>query len=102
MAEPIRWVNQSQPQTLYIVTLLLYLDAALGLIFGSVYFVFGVAAGILCLAAAAASGWGIANERQWGYLLGLVVSSLGAFSIGPYSYPGPPFPVPSGSPHWRT
>jgi hypothetical protein len=81
MAEPIRWVNQSQPQTLYIVTLLLYLDAALGLIFGSVYFVFGVAAGILCLAAAAAAGWGIANERQWGYLLGLVVSSLGAFFL---------------------
>src|SRR5215207_1600180 len=81
MAEPTRWINQGQPQTLYMVTVLLYLDAAWGLIFGSIYFVYGAGPGVLCLASAVVAAWAIANERQWGYLLGVVVSSVGAFFL---------------------
>jgi hypothetical protein len=81
MAEPTRWINQSQPQTLYMATVLLYLDAVFGLIFGSIYFVFGPGPGVLCLGAAVLAAWGIANERQWGYQLGVLVASLGVFFL---------------------
>lgn len=72
-----RWLNPAQPQTLQIAVFLLYFDAAfavLGLIAG------GGSTQVLVLgAAAAAAGWGIANERRWGYWLGIGVSFLALY-----------------------
>ena len=36
MNQQWKWVNQFQPQTLYLATILCYLDAVFGLLFGTV------------------------------------------------------------------
>ena len=60
-----RFLNQSQPQTLVIATLLLYVNAFFALItFNPLFIVLGVVLGV--------GGYGIANERRWGY--GLAVT----------------------------
>jgi hypothetical protein len=55
-----RFVNQSQPQTLYGATILCYIDAFFGLItFSPILVLIAIALG--------AGGFGIANEKKWGY-----------------------------------
>ncbi len=65
------WFNSHQPQTLQFAVILLYFNGVLGLIQG----IFAGALGLISVAFAAgqlASGFGIANERKWGYWLGVV------------------------------
>ena len=75
-----RWLNPSQPQTLVIAVFLLYINAAFALLdvlragslirgfgIGMVYYAVRIGGGIL-------GGYGIANERKWGYILGLVAA----------------------------
>jgi hypothetical protein len=71
-----RWVNQSQPQPLYMATILLYIDAVLGLFFGSFYFVFGTVIGLACLIGLAAGAFGIANDQRWGYYLAVALTGV--------------------------
>jgi hypothetical protein len=70
--ETRRWTNPSQPQTLQIAVFLLYIDAFFlalgGGLFHPILFIF--------LIATVAAGFGIANEKKWGYILGVVVSGL--------------------------
>jgi hypothetical protein len=71
--ETRRWTNPSQPQTLYMATFLLYIEAVLSIVFGGAAFsVFG----ILLVAAEFAGGFFIANEKRWGYYLAVAVSAL--------------------------
>lgn len=70
--ETRRWTNPSQPQTLQIAVILLYLDAVFGIIYGAAF----NAIGLVFVLGAAAAGFGIANERRWGYLLGVGISLL--------------------------
>ncbi|MFN0090737.1 MAG: hypothetical protein ACKVWR_10785 [Acidimicrobiales bacterium] len=73
--ETRRWTNPSQPQTLQIAVWLLYFHAALSLLFqSSVYFRLGIGGlgalvAIGALVGMGAAGFGIANERKWGYQL---------------------------------
>ena len=60
-----KWVNQFQPQTLYMATILCYVDAVFGLLFGFV--ATSLFAGLITITALAAGGFGIANEKRWGY-----------------------------------
>jgi hypothetical protein len=60
-----KWVNQFQPQTLYMATILCYVDAVFGLLFGFV--ATSLLAGLITIAALATGGFGIANEKKWGY-----------------------------------
>lgn len=70
-----RWLNPTQPQTLQIGVMLLYLNAALGLI--SVIVGRGVGFfGLAIIATEVLGGYGIANERKWGYVVGLVAAFL--------------------------
>jgi hypothetical protein len=61
----IRWVNPQQPQTLYMGVILCYIQAVFGLLslniltFLGLFIVVGLAVG----------GFGIANEKKWGYAL---------------------------------
>jgi hypothetical protein len=71
--ETRRWTNPSQPQTLQIAVYLLYFDAVLGVLFGRLLNPLG----LLLIAGAAGGGFGIANEKRWGYALGVAVSALG-------------------------
>jgi hypothetical protein len=68
--ETTRWTNPSQPQTLQSSVILLYVSAALGLLFGP------SSLGILLSAGRVAAGWGCANERRWGYQLAVGVAVL--------------------------
>lgn len=67
MNNDLRWFNTSQPQTLQIGVLLLYIDAAFGVLFGAVFSTLG----FLLTAAMGAGAFGIANEKKWGYGLGV-------------------------------
>lgn len=68
-----RWTNQSLPQTLQIGMFLLYIDAVFGVLFGEV---FAFPIGTALVIGAAAAGLGIANEKRWGWVLGVVVSAV--------------------------
>ena len=70
MAGPQRFFDPSQPQTLQIATLLLYLDAVFALLALS-------SISLLFAGAYAGAGYGMANGKKWGYGLGLGVAVLG-------------------------
>ena len=76
-----RWLNQSQPQTLVIATWLLYANAVFGALdllrfpsvlsvdpIWAIYFVVRIAGGVF-------AGRGIANDKKWGYYLGLIAAA---------------------------
>jgi hypothetical protein len=71
--ETRRWTNPSQPQTLYLASILLYIRAGLMLLFGA----FLNPIGLVLIVGSVAAGLGIANEKRWGYLLGVAVATLG-------------------------
>lgn len=70
-----RWVDRTHPQTLYIATIFLYINAAFSLL-GLI----GIGASIfelfylLYTAALVASGLGIANDKKLAYYLAIVVA----------------------------
>jgi hypothetical protein len=70
--ESRRWLNPTQPQTLQIAVFLLYLNGVFTLLFGGIFYAFGLLVGVGSIAA----GYGIANERKWGYGLGVAMSLL--------------------------
>src|SRR5687767_882372 len=73
-----RWLNPSQPQTLQIAVILLYMNAAFGLLLRSYTAFWELArwigvdaaeyAGVLSFVGMAVAAFGIANEKKWGYL----------------------------------
>ncbi|HEX7276769.1 MAG TPA: hypothetical protein VF244_05285 [Acidimicrobiales bacterium] len=70
-----RWTNPSQPQTLQIAVFLFYINSAFLLfdlvrlgVFPMLYL--GIVTGQV------AAGYGIANERKWGYALGILMAFL--------------------------
>jgi len=78
-------MNQGQPQTLQIAVFLLYANAFFTLLF---LLQAGVFPGLFLLAGAGmvAGGYGIANERKWGYALGVAMAlfpfALRAYYVG--------------------
>jgi hypothetical protein len=62
--ETTRWTNPTLPQTLQSAVILLYINAAFILLFGGIG---GI--GLVLMGAYIAGGFGIANERRWGYQL---------------------------------
>ncbi len=70
--ETRRWINHSLPQSLGNAVLLLYISAGIDLLNGY----FTAPLGIAIMAAKVAAGFGIANERKWGYQLGVAVAVL--------------------------
>jgi hypothetical protein len=64
-----RWVDRTQPQTLMMATILMYVNAALSVLLG-VGLRFSLL-GLPLIAGQVAAGWGIANEKKWGYWLGV-------------------------------
>jgi hypothetical protein len=69
-----RFVNQFQPQTLVIGTMLCYLDAIFGFLFGMVST--SVVVALLTIAGLAIGGYGIANEKKWGYAVAVAAAIL--------------------------
>jgi hypothetical protein len=71
--ETRRWINHSLPQTLGNAVLLLYISAAFDAVLGGYLF---SPIGLAIVAGKAAAGYGIANERTWGYQLGVAMAFL--------------------------
>lgn len=70
--EDRKWLNQTQPQTLQVAVMLLYLNAVITIITGGIFSFIGIIIAI----GEAAGGFGIANERKWGYYLGVAAAIL--------------------------
>jgi L-asparaginase/Glu-tRNA(Gln) amidotransferase subunit D len=68
-----RFVNQFQPQTLVIATILCYFNAVSGILFGALS-ASGYAA--LVVVGLGAGGFGIANDKRWGYAMAVGGSIL--------------------------
>jgi hypothetical protein len=68
-----RWTNPSHPQTLQIAVFLLYASAVFSVLFGWAF----TPIGLLVTAGSLFGGLGIANDKRWGYNLGLAISVLG-------------------------
>jgi chromate transport protein ChrA len=85
---PIRWIDKTQPQTLMMATLLMYINAAFGLIYGQEFFLLGgVPVGVILIVGQVVSGLGIANEKKWGYWLGVVLTAIFlAYVIASFSF----------------
>lgn len=66
-----RFVNPSQPQTLYIATFLLYFNAVFGLLGSSPLFFFGFLPGMALIIGKGVAAYGIANDKRWAYWLGV-------------------------------
>jgi Kef-type K+ transport system membrane component KefB len=77
--ETRRWTNPSQPQTLQTAVFLLYINAVFGVLFGIRW----GGLGLLLVVGYAAGGFGIANERRWGYSLAVAVAAI---AILPWVY----------------
>ncbi len=67
-----KWVNQFQPQTLVIATILCYIHAVFGLL--------GALGGgswpLLIALGLGVGGFGIANEKKWGYTVAVTAAIL--------------------------
>jgi hypothetical protein len=69
-----RWFNNTQPQTLQVAVMLLYLNAA--------FLVLAALTGntspyvLAIMLGEAAGAFGIANEKKWGYAVGVVAACL--------------------------
>lgn len=70
----VKWVNQYQPQTLVIATVLLYIDAVFWLIDLGRGFPAETAA--IAAVTMGVGGWGVANEHKWGYGLAVFGAAL--------------------------
>ena len=94
--ETQRWINQRHPQTLLFATYLLYFDA----FFGVLNLALGGGVNVIGLALAAGSagaGYGIANDKNWGYFLGVGVSVVSlAFLLLNYGLLGNPISLMFG------
>lgn len=74
MPDTRHWFDTSQPQTLQSAVLLSYFTAAFGLFF---FVFYGVHSLLEIVALALAPGaYGIANEKRWGYRIGIVMAGL--------------------------
>ena len=67
-----KWLDRTQPQTLMTATLLMYINAGLQVITGGLFNPFGPE----LVVGQVAAGWGIANEKKWGYWLGVAMVLL--------------------------
>ena len=63
-----RWVNRHQPQTLVLATVLLYMEGLFNLARSGGLLLVGLGM--------AGAGFGIANDRRWGWWLGITMAGL--------------------------
>ncbi|MGH9004911.1 MAG: hypothetical protein ACRDYV_17450 [Acidimicrobiia bacterium] len=70
-----RWTNPAQPQTLVMAVFLFYANAVLTTVFMVIGRVFPWVLVLYCVGQVVAA-YGIANERKWGYWLGIFIAIL--------------------------
>ena len=76
------WVNPRQPQTLYIAQLLMYFQGGFALVFSVIGARSLTVYSLVIAVGKVMAAFGIANERRWGYVLGVVVAVLPLAALG--------------------
>ena len=74
--QPRVWINRRQPQTLHIAQLMMYFQGGFALVsavLGTRYLSIST---LLIAVGKVMAAFGIANERRWGYKLGVVVAAV--------------------------
>ncbi len=66
----VRWLDRSQPQTLQNATILSYIQAAVGILSGSILSPLG----LVIIVGGVVGGVGVANEKKWAYWLTLAIA----------------------------
>lgn len=84
------WINNRQPQTLYIAQILMYFRGGMAILFGGLIGIgrvslfgstlIGTLYLLLLTVGLVAGAYGIANEKKWGYQLG-VASAAAPFLV---------------------
>jgi hypothetical protein len=69
-----KWFDSTQPQTLQIAVILLYINAAFGII--SAFGAGGIGLLLLPIILEGLAAYGIANERRVGYVGGIILSAI--------------------------
>jgi hypothetical protein len=69
-----KWFDKTQPQTLQIAMILLYINAAFGIL--SAVGAGGIGLLLLPIILEGFAAYGIANERRIGYISGIILSGL--------------------------
>jgi hypothetical protein len=72
-----RWLNPSQPQTLQIAVMLFYISAVFNVLLGSANTPYLL--NVLIAVGFGLGGYGIANDRRWGYQLGVAAAGAQLF-----------------------
>ncbi|HTW97844.1 MAG TPA: hypothetical protein VMD59_03650 [Acidimicrobiales bacterium] len=85
-----KWWPTSVPQTLQSAVLLLYLNAAISLIVGLAFGGLSPRFGLALVVGDVAGGYGIANEKKWGYTLAVAVGVI-AVGLGLWGFPATVF-----------
>jgi hypothetical protein len=67
-----RWLDRTQPQTLYMAVILLYINAVFAALSPGIFNLVG----LIVVAGGVGAGWGIANQKKWGYALGVAMAVL--------------------------
>jgi hypothetical protein len=83
--ETRRWTNPSQPQTLYMAHLFLYVSAAFNLLWGLIngftwVLPLGASPSLALVVCEVVGGYFIANERKAGWWLGLAAVALSLYA----------------------
>ena len=76
------WVNPRQPQTLYIAQLLMYFQGGFALVFSVIGGRSLTVLSLLIAVGKVVAAFGIANERRWGYVVGVVVAAIPLAILG--------------------
>ena len=69
-----QWLNRGHPQTLQNATILAYLEAGFGLLLG--LSASTATTRLVIVAGLAAGGFGIANDKRWGYYVAIGAAAL--------------------------
>lgn len=75
-----KWLDRTQPPTLINATILLYINAVYGLLFGAFFSPIGL---VLTIGDVLA-GWGIANEKKALYWVGVAIATLNVVTLLSY------------------
>jgi hypothetical protein len=70
-----QWLNRSHPQTLQNATILCYIEAIFGLFLGGVVAT-DRATALAIIVGLAVGGFGIANDKRWGYYVAIGAAVL--------------------------
>ncbi len=72
----LKLINNTHPQTLLIATILLYVNALMSIVNVALYSGYSPLLSFVGIALPIAGAYGIANDKKWGYYVGVVAAAV--------------------------